>query len=286
MERLKQERKSKGLGSIDLEMSDKMVEDTEGEWNAFINQHRSMSSGSIDNGYGLPAIQEHTQKYYNKVNGKKNVKKKSFDTQRLMHPWQRYMNNLRSHGQETADAIHEEEKQKQQEREREHRRVHAALNKHLGIKNKTVKQPAVLTNNPPIHSNVRKLVTEDTIGQSALMDMQKTRKTSQKGKTNTNHSIQMEQQSQSGEYLGAYSVRFDTSTMESPSKSPSKKAITAVDGQRVGSLQMTNRIQVQSTFARKDDSPSPQKLRGDDDGDSDSDDDGAIGWSPFVIPNT
>ena len=276
-ERIKQERKSKGLESIDLEMSDKFVDDTQSEWNAFVNQHRSMSSGTVGSGYGLPPIQEQTQKYYNKVSGKKTLKKKNFDTQRLMHPWQRYMNNLRTHGQETADAIHEEEKQRQLEREREHQQQHASLNKHLGIKNKTIKQPAVITNNPSIHTSVRKNINENSVDQSGLMELQKIRKAALKDESNVKQRPQVEPQPQS-------TVYDDSSSLKAVS--PSKKAITSSDGQRVGSLKMTNRIQVESTFAKKkseNPSSSLQKYQ-DDDGDSDSDDDGAIGWSPFVIP--
>ena len=67
---------------------------------------------------------------------------------------------------EAADVIHEQEKQKQQElREREQQQQHASLNKHLGIKNKTVKQPAVVTNNPSIHENTRKPIVEDGLPQ-------------------------------------------------------------------------------------------------------------------------
>ena len=85
-QRIKDERKRKGLGSVDLEMSEQIVDDTQGDWNAFVNRHRSMSSGTISRsqGGGLPPIREQTQRYYNKINGKKNVKKKSFDTQRLI----------------------------------------------------------------------------------------------------------------------------------------------------------------------------------------------------------
>ena len=46
---------------------------------------------------------------------------------------------------------------------------------------------------------------------------------------------------------------------------------------------MTNRIQVKSTFAKKQDDV-PLTYQNDDDDDDDDDDDGAIGWSPFVIP--
>ena len=225
------------------------VSDPNMDWNTFINQdfNRSRSSGGIGQGQRLPPIREQDSR-------PKKVNPKSFDSNRLLHPWQRYLSELKKGTpQDEADAMEKADRQSNATIERE---------------------PPVFSKKP-----VRAPASDSSALQRAISGISDKKQDFDVQELSRYRAITKAKQEQSisqNSVLVTSQVNYVNAAPANSNRIAIKSTFAKVKAEDL------------STAKSKSSSVVSANLPGygnddDDDEDDDADDDDGIGWSPFCV---